>query len=180
MSGTGCHACLTGVKTLVLGVGSAGEPLGCCRRCHALACGYHAHRDAGIPEYICVECDPNLLAASAGAGAPPDNPLRDELVSYYFPPEYGSFLQSSRPFRSLEDFLERRPGYGGQWVGKVRNLVLDPWKANDTRMRAVVELPQRSKELLMAAAAISQLYHIQARPKLIDELDILLPPGWSW
>jgi hypothetical protein len=125
---------------------------------------------------MCVECDPNLLAASAGAIAPPDNSLAKELVSHYYPSERGwPWL-----FHSLEDFSERRPYYGEQLVQRVRDLHLfpEPWKPQDAGVTAVLQLPRKSQELLIAALAISKLYGLQSPPKPLRVLESILPSDW--
>lgn len=177
-----CYPCTAKVKLLASGIGTKGDPIGCCRVCHVLACGHHAHRDASVPEYICVECDPNLLAASAGAMAPPDNPIADELASYYLFGPAGRINERWHLFRSLDDFWVRRPRYGEQLIGKIQNLHLSsaPWEVQDARAKAALELPSESQALLVAAIVISEIYRLDSSPKLLKEIEHLLPSGWRW
>lgn len=112
MSGARCQSCANGIGALAKPVGNKDEPLGTCRNCHSLACGHHAHRDPNVPEFICVECDPSLLAASAAKIVATrvhlNSPLLERLLAGYhlsaLPSEYWAVS-------SLEDFQRRRPGY---------------------------------------------------------------------
>jgi hypothetical protein len=65
MTGTDCQACLAGEPTMGAPKGTKGQPSGACRNCSAFICEHHGQRDAGVPEFRCVQCDPKLLKASA-------------------------------------------------------------------------------------------------------------------
>jgi hypothetical protein len=178
-----CYSCETKVKHLASGIGTISNPIGCCHICHVLACGYHAHRDASVPEFICVECDPNLLAASAGMMAPVDSSIAQELASYYLfsgPP----FRETTKDnlFRSVNDFIERRPRYGDEFLGKLHQVhfTSQPWEVSEGPGRAALQLPEESKDLLAAAVALSHFYNVQQTPRLLRELKPLLPSGWEW
>jgi len=176
-----CYPCTMNAKLLASGVGLAGDSIGCCRVCHVLACGHHAHRDAKVPQFICVECDPKLLAASAGANLPPDNPLAGELRFYNFQEDFRAFA-AGYLFRSLEEFIERRPRYGEDFVSRVRQVhfTSEPWVARDEVGRTVLGLPRESQDLLIAAMLLVELYNLELPTKTFRELETLLPQGWNW
>jgi hypothetical protein len=116
VSGAACQACVVNINQLQNGAGTLGEPFGACNVCSSFVCGFHGTRDHNVPQMICVECDPNLLCASAASttGATlaqdnlPQNPVLLQMLSGYprswMPPEAWAF-------KSVSEFMERRPGY---------------------------------------------------------------------
>src|SRR5207245_5794740 len=105
-----CESCASKIRVLSNPIGTLNNPLGVCANCHSLICGWHGHKDRNEPEFICIECDPNLLVASAAVGS--------HLPGQRPPPSgpgYGYHLYDSPPERwavkSLDDFFRRRPGY---------------------------------------------------------------------
>lgn len=60
-----CQACLVGVPQIRTPVGKPDDPIGACLNCGSLTCGEHGHRDPK-PAFLCIECDSNLQAGSAG------------------------------------------------------------------------------------------------------------------
>ncbi len=149
MAGANCHGCVTNIGTLQQPVGNRQEPFGACRNCSAFACGHHGHRDPHVPEFICVECDPKLLAASAAAiasqaaAAPVIQALRAGYHLSMAPPERWAIA-------SLDDFQRRRPGYGIEVVNRARELRWNvAWVEN-------LVIPRPGQELLMLAGLIAR------------------------
>lgn len=159
-----CWACLTGVASVPIRSGTVGDPLGSCRNCQAFACHGHGHRDPTIPEFICVECDPSLLAASAGAQLRPDNPAQAPLVAGYRPPQIlipgGVTIVFLVEWivRGPEDFFRRRPGYPTNLLEHLpnRRFNLDqPWE-NDQLRRALTDVPRTVTQLALLAAVMAE------------------------
>ncbi|MFC7279836.1 hypothetical protein ACFQS1_38260 [Paractinoplanes rhizophilus] len=113
-----CQVCNARVPAMGVQVGRRGSPSGCCATCHVLACEHHGHRDGNVPEFICVQCDPNFAAACAavlaqlagGQGLTAD--LQETAAGY---PRYTDVRPGDLAPRwlapSVADFLARRPGY---------------------------------------------------------------------
>ena len=162
VSGAACQACVVNVGKLRVGTGEVGEPFGACNNCSSFACGYHGTRDGNVPQFICIECDPNLLCASAAAtvsgvasgGLPvvPENPLLLEMLRGYrlswLPREYWAV-------RSVREFSEQRPGYD-------RNI-FEQASARSRDIRSLEgdldivwrSLPNDAREMLALAALIT-------------------------
>jgi hypothetical protein len=118
MTGTDCQACLAGEPTMGAPKGTKGQPSGACRNCSAFICEHHGQRDAGVPEFRCVQCDPKLLKASAvviaQGTAGPDSAtpqLRTAALGYQ---EYRTRPDAPAHWaiQSVEDFWARRSAYG--------------------------------------------------------------------
>ena len=105
---TSCQACAANIGRLTSGIGTLGMGIGACVNCHSVTCGWHGHRDANVPEFICVQCDPSILAASAAfLSDAPDDSIASAARTYFRYPSVGLWL-----VQSVEEFIERRPGYG--------------------------------------------------------------------
>lgn len=63
-----CQACLVGVPLIWTPIGTPDNPIGACSMCGSMTCGQHGHRD-GSGKFLCIQCDVNLQAGSAGVGA---------------------------------------------------------------------------------------------------------------
>ena len=170
MAGTECWACLTAVATLRAGLGTTGDPSGCCRNCHALACGHHGQRDASVPEFVCVECDPALLAASAaaiagpavgpapgGSGSAAAMTLLRELDRTGRAHDTAERREGAPHFRSLHDFIARRPNYGHDVLGQLADAPEPPRRALDILgLDAIGRVPEAAR-MLVGAAMLVQL-----------------------
>lgn len=160
-----CHGCATGVGLLTVPKGLPGDALGTCVNCHALACGWHGHRDPNVPEYMCVECDPALLVASSSqiartTGTDHDPPPPDALLASF---SYHRFDGTDGSWelwivRSLDHFQDRRPGYGPQFFERVRNSRL-----NGPRV-FMLPLVETAAELIIAAHILVREFEIQRSP----------------
>jgi hypothetical protein len=168
MSGAACQACVVNITKLRVGVGQLGEPFGACNNCSSFACGYHGTRDFNIPQLICVECDPNLLCASAAAAATgptrgglgpvvPENPLFLEMLRGYrlswLPREYWAV-------RSAAEFGERRPGYDPKVFEDARLRSRDGGQVEGDLGTIWSNLPIEAKEMLILAAIITRRMEI--------------------
>lgn len=155
-----CQACEIGVKTLPNGTGVKGRPFGACSNCDSFTCGHHGHRDGNVPEFMCVECDPSLLAASAAVAT-------GTAIGVTPPDQGGTRVQAmlagyrahTLPFevwvvRSPDDFLRRRPGYGEGLRREVES------RRRDYDFNAWVDVPREAQELLVMARAITQMLEI--------------------
>ena len=60
-----CLLCLYGIPLLNLPKGRPGDPIGLCKTCSSMSCGWHGAR-LRTPPFICIICDVNNLLASAG------------------------------------------------------------------------------------------------------------------
>jgi len=146
--GAACQACAAKISALPKPSGNINEPLGTCQNCHSLTCGHHGHRDPNVPEFMCVECDPNLLAASAVLKTTADDFTRSVLAGYHL----ASLPSDIWRVKDLADFLRRRPGYGEEFfVGISRvDRYLSP-----TRLAGLFQdVPATNVELLGAAVLI--------------------------
>ena len=157
MVSANCQACMVGIRKLPQGVGNPSEPLGSCRSCHSLTCGHHGHRDPNVPEFICVECDPSLLAASAATMTTTRSAALDRVLAGY---HLHHLPAETWRIESLDDFVRRRPGYGQDFFDEVRQRTTrfgQSWA--DTNLReAFSSLPLTAKELLVAAGLIIERF----------------------
>jgi len=60
-----CLLCLYGIPLLNVPKGPPGDPIGLCKTCSSMSCGWHGARTPP-PAFICIICDTNNLLASAG------------------------------------------------------------------------------------------------------------------
>jgi hypothetical protein len=96
------------------------SPEGVCRRCHVLACAGHAQRDPNRLTFVCILCDPQLLAASAAINQGASKPLAQRFAADWGPGDFDMLVNT------FQEFLERRPKYQG-WLDEVVGLKLrDP------------------------------------------------------
>jgi len=150
-----CYCCKTSSKQLPSGVGIAGTPLAACKRCGSFSCGCHGHRDASVPEFVCVLCDPSLLTSSAlqldDSSAAPSIITTIGIRTVWRYPEF--------PFDSLEDFIARRPLYGAKLHRSMRNARIDFSKAaNDLVANQLREIENIEARKLLAAAGVIVKY----------------------
>lgn len=61
-----CLLCLYRIPLLNAPMGKPGDPVGLCKKCSSMSCGWHGARTPR--EFICIICDINGLLASAGWG----------------------------------------------------------------------------------------------------------------
>ena len=59
-----CLYCLYGIALLDVPVGKPGDPVGLCKNCSSMICGWHGARTPSA--FICIVCDIDNLLASAG------------------------------------------------------------------------------------------------------------------
>jgi hypothetical protein len=155
-----CHACISKLAfQLPNPQGPKGAPCGSCKICFSFACGVHGHRDPNAPEFICVECDPTLVVASAAlpkAGKSP-SPTQLQLISLYPPFILVPGSVDRARIRSVDDFLARRPGYDPSAIRKqMERSRLDVHVAmeNPRTQSFLQELPQENHELLLLASVL--------------------------
>ena len=60
-----CLFCLYGIPLLDAPIGKPGDPVGLCKNCSSMSCGWHGARTPP-PAFICIICDIDNLLASAG------------------------------------------------------------------------------------------------------------------
>jgi len=169
MSGAACFLCETNVGQLSGGIGQADQPLGCCNSCHSFACGLHAHRDRNVPEYICVLCDPSLLAASAVVldGAQDVSPAFQRIV---YRADLGPYSLEMRRFADFNDFLQRRPNYPRSLFDEIRDLQKRLYTQKERReemLHALSRLSLEAQHLFLAAGLI--LFRFEVPQEQIDE-----------
>lgn len=150
-----CEACAAGIGTMPNPIGDHGEGIGTCMNCHSHACGDHGHRDANVPEFICVECDPSLLVASAAVlgrdqGLPTPASLDAAARTYHRYPESGPWV-----VRSVEEWQTRHGGYGR---GLAQSVSASDWPGPDIVRNGTLYGPQI--DLVMAADYIRRSLEI--------------------
>lgn len=161
MAGTDCHACVLKVAYLSNPLGSSNEPLGVCKNCFSLCCGHHGHRDPNVPEYVCVECDPAILQASAAALAIPGR--TDILTLQEMKDRYYRSFQGDETwvFKSINDFANRRPGYRDDIFTEAQAMRF-PWNQLPQDLSlAIQQIPEEGRELLLAALLITVRYEFK-------------------
>lgn len=138
-----CHSCVTGQGTISGSIGQTDEPFATCRTCGIFSCGHHGYRDKSVPAFICVQCDPALVTASAGYAPSGSSDGR-------FPP--------GLLFESLEEFKRRRPGYGDDVFASIDSAITAITAWNDPRWwsldRPPSNLPPEKLRLLVAAGVL--------------------------
>jgi hypothetical protein len=60
-----CLFCQYGIPLLDVPIGKPGDPVGLCKNCSSMTCGWHGARTPP-PAFICIVCDIDNLLASAG------------------------------------------------------------------------------------------------------------------
>lgn len=161
MSDAACEACVVNIGTLQNPEGTAGDPFGACKNCSSFCCGYHGTRDPHVPQMICVECDPSLLLASGAAQTvgidpvPPDEPTLSEMLrgfrGFGEPP-------TDWAFTSVNDFMQRRPGYGSSVV---EEAIQTAGSLGSLRELGILRpLSKESKEMVVLAVLITILLKI--------------------
>jgi hypothetical protein len=166
-----CQACVVKVGTLHTPVGNLGEPFGACRNCSAFACGHHGHRDFHVPEFMCVECDPRLLSASAAAITPGARQGGGPQVQAMLAGYHLSALPPERwAITSLAEFQRRRPRYNPSLLESASRAPWSPqWMGPEFR-----EPPNPMRELLVLAGLITKRLQI---PR--DQVPEFLQPIWA-
>jgi hypothetical protein len=53
------------IPAIKTSIGTIDVPVGLCQKCSSLSCGSHGER-TGAPAFLCILCDTNLQASSAG------------------------------------------------------------------------------------------------------------------
>ncbi len=159
-----CQACLKGVPTRANPKeGNRNDPMGTCYNCHSLACPYHGHRDGTVPEFICVECDPSLLSASA-ASTMRTMTTRVPPILLIAASTYHLFQAPPERWRvdSLEQFVQRRPySYGEDFLEGARDAghsFVQEWRAR--RLRDILDIPTETRDLLVAAGYIMRVLEL--------------------
>jgi hypothetical protein len=148
-----CQACEVGVKALPNGIGTKGDPFGGCSNCDAFACGHHGHRDGNVPEFMCVECDPKLLVASAAVAA--GQVTAEALAGYRgqaWPVEVWAV-------RSPDDFLARRPGYGPGLMQRFEST------RRELAFEARRDVPPNARDLLLLAGVVAETLGVSGRDR---------------
>lgn len=158
MGSTNCHACLSGITSLASYLGNTNEPLGVCKNCSCLACGHHGHRDPNGPEYICVECDPKLLQASAASLAIPNH--ASQAILHQMELGYYRVLQGDETlfFESLEEFEARRPGYETGLFQEAREMRF-PWERLPPDLYLTTQQMTDEGHLLLITALLIIIRH---------------------
>jgi hypothetical protein len=64
---TSCLFCHYQIPLLDAPIGQPGDPVGLCRTCSCMSCGWHGARTPS-PAFICIVCDVDSLLSSAGWG----------------------------------------------------------------------------------------------------------------
>ncbi|MEU6696939.1 hypothetical protein [Pseudonocardia sp. NPDC046786] len=158
MVGDSCYLCNTGCARLTSNI-SGGDRIasGCCKNCHAFSCGHHAMRDAEVPEYRCIECDPAMLAASARVASP------DEIGAPELSSEPASVIDAvaagCEQWRSgrdpadwaitdIDDFRRRRPGYGDEFFADLERVQVS-FTQEFSSLNELPPLPQRLVKLAL-------------------------------
>jgi hypothetical protein len=143
-----CYPCKTKVGTLSVSWGIANEPVGCCKICHVLACGLHGTRVKSGPTFVCVECQPSLLTASAATLVT----NMDNTIQYL-----KSLIESIPKewlYKSLEDFIKKNPDYQ-KWIEGVENYTInwETWNFYD-EFRALFQNSGFVVQQLLISAAL--------------------------
>ena len=112
-----CYCCDYDVAPIP-GLSATNSPHANCWRCQTMVCVGHGQRDPSRPRFMCVLCDPPLLAASAAVNQGASKPLARKFAS-----DWGS-SDSDVLVNSLQEFLERRPRYQG-WLDQEVGARLD-------------------------------------------------------
>ena len=144
-----CQACEAGIGVLPHGTGTKGNPFGVCSNCDSMTCGHHGHRDAHVPEFMCVECDPKLLAASAAVVAG-GTVVTQKQGGTDLQTMLGGYRKHALPedvwvVRSPSEFLQRRPGYDRGLLAEVESRQSKPGTYGWT------DLAEDARVLLMMA-----------------------------
>lgn len=149
---TTCQACVAGFGVVQRPIGDRGEAIGTCANCHSHACGYHGHRDANVPEFICVECDPSLLVASAAmlvrrGGGQPSPGLDAAARTYHRYPTEGSWVVAS-----VEEWAGRRATYS---FAQAQGFI-----TRGSDRTATAESPQLAAAQALIAASMGLASHL--------------------
>jgi hypothetical protein len=170
MSGSDCVACNAKHGVLAAAVGTKGNPSGCCVNCHAFSCEHHGIRDSSVPEYRCVQCDKNLLCASAVVQAQTTNSqgITAELADVaagYTRYRTEQLAPSSRwVVRTVDQFIERRPAYGEEFLSQFyrANPRLNPQKepSHESIAWSLQWLPTESAKLVRLALFICREFEL--------------------
>lgn len=186
MAGARCLACEIRSQSLPHYIGNRDEPLAVCSKCSCLICGHHGHRDRRRNKFFCILCDPNRLKWSAARLAPTSG-YTYSVKATVQQVEVDDELYSTANFDSLEDFENRRPGYGEAFFEAIRGRrirnVQSPDRTTDVgpEWRDAFDpqsLPPDSQELLAAAARIISEYEI--RDEFLDQsLRVLRYVEWG-
>ena len=150
-----CYPCKTKVATLSVSWATKNDPVGCCKLCHVLACGLHGTRVASGPTFICVECQPSLLTASAASLV--DN--KDNTMQFLT--ELFSMIPKEWLYKSFEDFKKKNPDFD-KWVEGAENSQInwETWPYYNEFKEAFQDATANITQLLVAAALIvKKLYN---------------------
>jgi len=155
-----CLACASKVPfQLSNPQGPLGNPLGVCSNCRSLACGAHGHRDPNIPEFVCVQCDPHHVAASAafvGTGRALSSSQRN-VAALFLPLVRNPEAADRIRIKSLADFIHRRPGYDEKTLreGMSKRFRSDRIR-EDPKLVVFSEIPPVNWDLLKLAAVLAK------------------------
>lgn len=122
-----CQACVAGIGSIPQPAlqSNRNDPLGACWDCSSFACAHHGQRDGTKAQFWCVECDRQLLVASAsGTGQSGATQAARQSI------HAGEMMFDYLRFESMEDVGRRRPAYRQQLIPEVERWRLD---TNDIR-----------------------------------------------
>lgn len=148
-----CYWCIAGKPAYGSLLGTMGDPFACCYKCNIFCCGHHGQRDHGAQKFFCFDCDKTILIASAVKLAKLEPGTINQIASRserFHPADVLlDFL-----FRSIEEFLRRKPGYGNYFEGLDESYIdynnwPDIFLSNTLR-----QFPAAAQKLLVAAAYI--------------------------
>jgi hypothetical protein len=164
-----CYPCKTKVATLSVAWATENDPVGCCKLCHVLACGLHGTRVASGPTFICVECQPEILAASAALlVSNKDHPNKD-LDDLF------GRIPKECLYKSFEDFLKKNPDFG-KWVSGIEGSKInwEIWPLFDEFRSAFENAGIEATQLLIAAGLIIKSLYTEKFPGDYPEDLVLL------
>lgn len=145
-----CLWCHLGSKSIANPIGDASSnPLGCCHRCQAFACGNHAQYDYTLHQYVCFQCDVNGIIKSADELNDSDQTELSIGTAFKVKVEVSA---GHPPFSSFEDLKDRRPGYK-DWLKEISSILGRNW-ANEDIPKFLNALKYDSQLLYIAAAMI--------------------------
>jgi len=152
-----CYLCATGHSATIPNT-AAGDAVGVCQVCGVLACQGHGIRDANYPRWICVICDPSLLAVAALLQS--DSKSAQQALTGV--PE--ALIPAARTIRSAREYFDARSNDSWWWVVDDARSIAEALPMDDRTLGPLLSsLSPDGRLLLSCALAIAD------RLKLEDE-----------
>jgi hypothetical protein len=169
--GAECYWCKTSTAPgkIPSAKGTPGEVIGCCLKCHALACGDHAVRDAFKQEFKCFDCLFIMLVASsvnqADISKEEEETLQKQDDSFKI-----AYRHQDEVYNSFEELQMGQP----ELANKVAKDIEEPinLKIWPSHIRPILKKFSGDAKRFLDAASKLSLSMKMRRTNDIDELDI--------